>query len=453
LVPVDKAANNIAFICKALYVDVLRKELTAPDGGAYVAVDNTVETVIRDHNTHLAKFGLAGDKRLGYLYWIPKMHKEGQRFIAAMARCTTRKCSSVLSDVLGAILAALRDKDDDNLTRTGVRRFFVVPGYEEVADFLPRWESGDSERSLYTGDFSTMYTTIPHDDLIRVFGLVLDEAWAWKATQMTGATVAIEWKNGAISWVSLPAGQADKHGGQSYHRFSLAGLKQILEYLIRNVYVVNGGSLRRQTIGLPMGTNCAPSAANLYLYGYESAFIDRLVLTDLEAAAGFHMTFRLIDDVLSVDNPVFREHVRVPAEDGGLYPQALSLNETSIKACKVSFLGMMIVLSGRKLHIDVFDKRREFRFAVIRYPNLASLIPTGIIYGVFLGQLHRYYRICTEAHRFLFHARVLARTLRAQGAAWGRLRVSFRSFVVARGILRWRNVDARWLCERFEKTH
>ena len=37
------------------------------------------------------------------------------------------------------------------------------------------------------------------------------------------------------------------------------------EYLIDNIYVKIGNKVHRQTIGIPMGTDCAPQLANLFL--------------------------------------------------------------------------------------------------------------------------------------------------------------------------------------------
>ena len=54
-----------------------------------------------------------------------------------------------------------------------------------------------------------------------------------------------------------------------------------------------------------MGTNRAPLLAKLYLYAYESSFIDRIQSTKGSATVrSFHMSFRIIDDLLAVDNPL-----------------------------------------------------------------------------------------------------------------------------------------------------
>ena len=35
--------------------------------------------------------------------------------------------------------------------------------------------------------------------------------------------------------------------------------------------------MSQQTIGIPVGTNCAPLLADLFLYSYEAEFIQRLL--------------------------------------------------------------------------------------------------------------------------------------------------------------------------------
>jgi hypothetical protein len=40
----------------------------------------------------------------------------------------------------------------------------------------------------------------------------------------------------------------------------------MLEFLIDNIFVSFGGTLFQQAVGIPMGTNCAPLLADLFLY-------------------------------------------------------------------------------------------------------------------------------------------------------------------------------------------
>ena len=47
----------------------------------------------------------------------------------------------------------------------------------------------------------------------------------------------------------------------------------MLEFLDDNIFVVFGGKVFQQIVGIPMGTNCAPLLADIFLYSYEAEFI------------------------------------------------------------------------------------------------------------------------------------------------------------------------------------
>ena len=60
-------------------------------------------------------------------------------------------------------------------------------------------------------------------------------------------------------------------------KYSDADIIKMLEYLIDNIFVEFGGRIFQQTIGIPMGTNCAPLLADLFLYSYEAEFVQSLL--------------------------------------------------------------------------------------------------------------------------------------------------------------------------------
>ena len=53
----------------------------------------------------------------------------------------------------------------------------------------------------------------------------------------------------------------------------------MLEFLVDNIFVVFGGKVFQQIVGIPMGTNCAPLQADIFLYSYEAEFIQSLLST------------------------------------------------------------------------------------------------------------------------------------------------------------------------------
>ena len=54
---------------------------------------------------------------------------------------------------------------------------------------------------------------------------------------------------------------------------------KMLEFLVDNIFVVFAGKVFQQTVGIPMGTNCAPLLADIFLYSYEADFIQSLLST------------------------------------------------------------------------------------------------------------------------------------------------------------------------------
>ena len=62
-----------------------------------------------------------------------------------------------------------------------------------------------------------------------------------------------------------------------------------------------------QIMGIPMGTNCAPFVADLFLFCYERDFIMSLSEEkQSEAIEVFSSTSRYSDDILNIDNNYFR---------------------------------------------------------------------------------------------------------------------------------------------------
>ena len=59
-------------------------------------------------------------------------------------------------------------------------------------------------------------------------------------------------------------------------KYSDADIIKMLEYLIDNIFVEFSRRRLQQTIGIPMGTNCAPLLADLFLYSYEAELVQSL---------------------------------------------------------------------------------------------------------------------------------------------------------------------------------
>lgn len=99
-------------------------------------------------------------------------------------------------------------------------------------------------------------------------------------------------------------------GKQLFTSFlSVDNIVHFVHTLINNTFIKNGGIIRKQDVGMPMGTNPAPALADLTCYPKESKFMDYLARVNLQLARRFLGTFRFIDDLFSSDNPYFKKHV------------------------------------------------------------------------------------------------------------------------------------------------
>ena len=173
-----------------------------------------------------------------------------------------------------------------------------------------------------------------------------------------------------------------------------------------------------------MGTNCAPLLADIFLYSYEADFIQSLLSTGKKhLASRFNLTYRYIDDVLSINNPEFENYL------GQMYPAELEIKDTTESTTSASYLDLLLSI-GRdgQLHTSIYDKRDDFNFHITNFPFLSSNIPSSPAYGVFISQLIRYARACSSYECFILRARRLSSKLLKQGYLVERLKSSFRKF-------------------------
>ena len=174
--------------------------------------------------------------------------------------------------------------------------------------------------SIKTFDFSTLYTTLPHDKLKTRLKETIHKAFSHR--------------NYGSKFVVL--GYNSTYFSNKIHKgktcYSEEQVISMLEFLIDNTFVSFGGTLFQQVVGIPMGTNCAPLLADLFLYSYESEFLQKLVKYKIHEARAFNFTYRYIDDVLSINNSRFTELLPL------IYPPELEVKETTDTASSASFL-------------------------------------------------------------------------------------------------------------------
>ena len=165
LVPADKAANNVVVVCRLHYINTLKQELNGTKAYEETSIDEK-SVVYSNSNEIPNKFAVdvkERQDRLPTMYWLPKLNKRPHkaRFIANSSSCTTTELSKSLTSCLTAIKAKVIKYCETVYERSGKNMFWPIKNSCEVLSKLKY--IGYQATSLSTYDFSTLYTTLPHD--------------------------------------------------------------------------------------------------------------------------------------------------------------------------------------------------------------------------------------------------------------------------------------------------
>ena len=156
--------------------------------------------------------------------------------------------------------------------------------------------------------------------------------------------------------------------------------------------------LYRQIVGIPMGTNCAPLVADLFLFCYEIDFMKDLS-SDNQAEKAFNSTSRYLDDLLHIYKPYFEEWST----------KFIHLNCNLIKLIlqipRPPFLDLHLSISNGCVSSKIYDKRDDFD--IVNFPFLDGDVPRRPSYGVYIFQLIRFARVCNHVDDFNTHNKCL----------------------------------------------
>ena len=225
--------------------------------------------------------------------------------------------------------------------------------------------------SLSTYDFSTLNTTLPHN-LIKEKLLDLIER-AFKKIFKNEGTLYLACNDKKAFYTS------------TYHRgYKLQFGLVRLSYLLNNIFIRFGNKLHRQFVGIPMGTNCAPLVADLFLFCYERDFLTSLYDDNqADIIEAFNSTSRYLDDLLNIDNPYFEGMVYQ------FYPPELRLNKANTSDTEALYLDLHLHVSISKGFVvsKTYGKRDNFDFDIVNFPILDGDVPHRSSYGVYISHL------------------------------------------------------------------
>ena len=354
VVPADKASNNIIFVCRQYYIQCIIDELKLHSdkrNTTYSLSTLSDEDIFTNHSSVLTTFGIPLkeiDKTLPMLYWIPKLHKNPykQRFIAGSSKCTTKRLSQLLTIILTTIKNGLFRYCDKVYETSGLNQMWILKNSKEL--LLNFKDRKNKYRSIRTFDFSTLYTTIPHDKLKTRLSSLVKQAFLYKNGSRRYQYITIKHTAGYFS-----------NNMDAKHKYTEEEIIKMLNFLIDNIFVKFGGRTFKQVIGIPMGTNCAPLLADLFLYSYEAEFLQSLYKSgSKKLARRFNNTYRYIDDLMRLDNPGISDYLP------HIYPDELEIKETTESTNSASYLDLYLQVGTNGLHTKLYDKRDDFDLGI-----------------------------------------------------------------------------------------
>ena len=414
IVPIDKASKNVANICKRYYINAILEELGFSENrSATYSVSNFTKEQIIDQNNKFCKKILKKDladeqKTLPIIYWMPKMHytPSRRRFIIASGSCSTKPISSVMSKIFKHIFRQIENFHDRSYFYKNYNMFWVI---QNSAPFLNKMNDINIRRGakdISTYDFSTLYTKLPHDDLLRVLNLLVDFVFDCKnlpSEKLKKYITVTEYKT---YWSKKKYGE---------NTFTKTDVKTMLSHLILQCNFQFENKVFLQTIGIPMGIDPAPFWANLYLYFYEKNYIMSVMKNNTKKALMFRNASRFIDDEVNLN-----DRGEFGASCREIYPTELEL-KVEHQGDHATFLELDISIQEGCYIYKLFDKRDDFPFSIVRMPDIHGNIPNNIFYGSVMAEILRIARASLLYKDFVTSMIKLLTRMKNQGGVFQKL--------------------------------
>ena len=183
VVPVDNAAKNIGIVCKAFYLETLRKEIV--DSGNFTISPIDIGTILDKYKAMLIKFNFKPPdiKDLPFIYWIPKFHKIPLdfRYITSGKNTVVNALSKIAGIGLKTMLKLEKTNCKSIHKYDGINNYYIIEDNQEVINFMVKLNLLDSgKKFVKTFDFKTLYTKIPQDKLKDNLNLFVASIFALK---------------------------------------------------------------------------------------------------------------------------------------------------------------------------------------------------------------------------------------------------------------------------------
>ena len=390
---VDKASQNFAIICKQFYIKQLAKELGIQQhmqlSKTYQMINIDKEILINKLVCESQALNVHVDKEMfniPFIQIIPKFHKTPLKFrtIIASSKCVTKPLSQKLCKCLKLIQTSLHNYCTAVKNTTNINSFWIIDNNLPIIKDITILSKKNKCHTVNTYDFTTLYTTLNHTEIISNLNTLFDKTFKYK----THKSIVV-YNNNAY-W---------NNSTNNANSINKQTISEWLSWLINSTYFTFGDLIFKQIIGIPMGTDAAPYISNLHLHVYEYDFISQNIKHNPVLCKRLSHTYRYQDDITSLnDEDEFENNYTK------IYPPSLSLDKVNTIDTEANVLDLDINIINNKAHIDIFDKRDAFNFNIVNFPHASSNLSNHVFTGIINSQISRYLIICSDKHKFLFNA-------------------------------------------------
>lgn len=329
---IDKAASNYALICKQFYIKLLKNTLH----------NTSLYKSIKDNSTIIAKRLIAKYKLLKlkftnikfpYLVLIPKFHKSPIKFRSVTSAHNTY--ATLANKRLLEMLVKLNKSINSNC--------IINNSFELVKDL----KNIPLIYGFKTFDFQNLFDSINTHDLFNVICNLFSQFIVSK---------------------NLPQTQ-------------LQYFSKLLKFVLFENYIHQLNSIYKQQFGIPQGACSSSMLANLYLYCFELNKINEHFIIR-----------RYIDDLIYIKISPNSDQII------DFYPANLILIANEIEPSKIAkFLDLQLVIENpNKLTISIYDKRKDFKFNINKFPNFSSCLSKNIFRNTIVNELSRIHKLCSN---------------------------------------------------------
>ena len=208
------------------------------------------------------------------MYWIPKMYKTpiGARFIIVSKNCCKKPLSDTTPIIFNMIFTTVESLQSKSFIYPDCKKFWIVQIPFPIATKSNKINVGKKAKSIPTFDFGTLYTTIPHELLIKLFSKVIKFDFKSQVRKRIGFSKT------SIYCTSKETGR---------------------RYFTKQAFV---NEVFKQDIVLPVGIESAPFWDNLFPFLFESKYIKQLTSNGCSKAYLYRGVSRFTDNLCVIND-------------------------------------------------------------------------------------------------------------------------------------------------------